>query len=98
MTSTGNIFVCLLLLFVVLFVYLSGRLGNDINQHREDDDDVIKDVDDGIKDVDDDNDDVNLSHHLGNDVDGDGEDDCTVVLRGDAVQGLEVPQLEKEKS
>ena len=29
----------LILLFVVLFVYLSGRLGNDINQHREDNDD-----------------------------------------------------------
>ena len=29
----------LLLLFVVLFVYLSGRLGNDINQQREDNDD-----------------------------------------------------------
>ena len=57
-----------------------------------------KDVGDDNGDVDDDDavDDVNLSHHLGNDVDGDGEDDCTVVLRGDAVQGLEVPQLEKE--
>ena len=39
---------------------------------------------------------VHLSNHLGYDVDGDGEDDCTVILRGDAVQGLEVPQLEKE--
>ena len=58
-----------------------------------------KDVGDDNGDVDDhddDDDDVNLSHHLGNDVDGDGEDDCTVVLCGDAVQGLEVPQLEKE--
>ena len=55
-----------------------------------------KDVDDDNDDVDDHDDDVNLSHHLGNDVYWDGEDDCTVVLRGDAVQGLEVPQLEKE--
>ena len=54
-----------------------------------------KDVGDDNDDVDDhdDDDEINLSHHLGNDIYGDGEDDCTVVLRGDAVQGLEVPQL-----
>ena len=32
-------------------------------------------------------------HECGHDVDGDGEDDGAVVLGGDAVQGLEVPQL-----
>ena len=37
-------------------------------------------------------------HEVGHDVYGDGEDDRAVVLGGDAVQGLEVPQLEKEKS
>ena len=33
-------------------------------------------------------------HEGGHDVDGDGEDDGAVVLGGDAVQGLEIPQLE----
>ena len=34
-------------------------------------------------------------HELRHDVDGDREDDGGVVLRGDAVQGLEIPQLKK---
>ena len=34
-----------------------------------------------------------VAHQLGDDVDGDGEDDGAVVLGGDAVQGLQVPQL-----
>ena len=36
-------------------------------------------------------------HELRHDVDGDREDDGGVVLRGDAVQGLEIPQLKKCK-
>ena len=32
---------------------------------------------------------------LGDDVDGDGEHDGGVVLRRDAVQGLQVPQLKQ---
>ena len=32
-------------------------------------------------------------HELRHDVDGDREDDGGVVLRGDAVQGLEISQL-----
>ena len=39
---------------------------------------------------------VHLSNHLGYDVDGDGEDDCAVVLRRYAVQRLQVPQLERQ--
>ena len=35
------------------------------------------------------------SHELGDDVDWHGEDDCAVVLGGDAVQRLQVSQLEK---
>ena len=35
------------------------------------------------------------SHQLGDDVDGHGEDDCAVVLGRDAVQRLQIPQLEK---
>ena len=33
-------------------------------------------------------------HELGHNVDGDGEDDGGVVLGGDAVQGLQISQLE----
>ena len=33
------------------------------------------------------------AHQLGDDVDGHGEDDGAVVLRRDAVQGLQVSQL-----
>ena len=36
-----------------------------------------------------------VRHELGQRVDGDREDDGGVVLRGDAVQGLEIPQLKK---
>ena len=91
MTSTGNIFViCFYCLLFFLFTFLVASEMISISIGK-----IMMMMN---KDVDDDNidDDVNLSHHLGNDVDGDGEDDCTVVLRGDAVQGLEVPQLEKE--
>ena len=93
MTSTGNIIViCFYCLLFFLFTFLVASEMISISTEK-----IMmmmnKDVDDDNDDVDDD---VNLSHHLGNDVDGDGEDDCTVVLRGDAVQGLEVPQLEKE--
>ena len=35
------------------------------------------------------------AHEAVDDVDGDREDDGRVVLRGDAVQGLEIPQLKK---
>ena len=35
------------------------------------------------------------AHEAVDDVDGDREDDGGVVLRGDAVQGLEVTQLKK---
>ena len=35
------------------------------------------------------------THEVGHDVDGDREDDCAVVLRCDAVQRLQVPQLKK---
>ena len=35
------------------------------------------------------------SHQLGDDVDWHGEDDCAVVLGRDAVQRLQIPQLEK---
>ena len=34
-------------------------------------------------------------HKVGDDVDGDREDDGGVVLGGDTVQGLEIPQLKK---
>ena len=34
-------------------------------------------------------------HDAGQNVDGDREDDGGVVLRRDAVQGLEIPQLKK---
>ena len=33
--------------------------------------------------------------NLGHDVDGDGEDDGGVVLGGDTVQGLQVPELQQ---
>ena len=39
---------------------------------------------------------LHLSNHLGNDIDGDGEDDGAVVLRRDAVQRLQVPQLKRK--
>ena len=35
------------------------------------------------------------THEVRHDVDGDGEDDCAVVLSCDAVQRLQVPQLKK---
>ena len=35
------------------------------------------------------------AHEAVDDVDGDREDDGGVVLGGDAVQGLEIPQLKK---
>ena len=35
------------------------------------------------------------AHEAVDDVDGDREDDGGVVLRRDAVQGLEIPQLKK---
>ena len=35
------------------------------------------------------------AHEAVDDVDGDREDDGRVVLGGDAVQGLEIPQLKK---
>ena len=38
-----------------------------------------------------------VRHELGQRVDGDREDDGGVVLRGDAVQGLEIPQLKEGK-
>ena len=38
--------------------------------------------------------DLNAAHHGGDHVDGDGEDDGGVVLGGDAVQGLQISQLE----
>ena len=37
-----------------------------------------------------------LLHNLGHDVDGDGEHDGGVVLGGDAVQGLQIPELQHE--
>ena len=35
------------------------------------------------------------THEVCHDVDGDGEDDCAVVLSCDAVQRLQVSQLER---
>ena len=36
------------------------------------------------------------THEVRHDVDGDGEDDCAVVLCCDAVQRLQVSQLERK--
>ena len=50
---------------------------------------LLEDEEDGG----DDDDVLHLSNHLWYDVNGDGEDDGAVVLRGDAVQRLKVSQL-----
>ena len=39
---------------------------------------------------------LSVVDQMRHDVDGDGEDDGAVVLGRDAVQGLQVPQLEGE--
>ena len=36
-------------------------------------------------------------HKVGDDVNGDWEDDGGVMLGADAVQGLQIPELEQEK-
>ena len=41
---------------------------------------------------------IAICHELGHDVYGYGEDDGAVVLCGYAVQGLQVPQLNKKKT
>ena len=33
-------------------------------------------------------------HEAGHDVNGHGEDNCAIVLRGDPIQGLEIPELQ----
>ena len=37
-------------------------------------------------------------HEVGDDVDGDREDDGGVVLGRDAVQGLQIPELQQEEN
>ena len=54
---------------------------------------LLEDEEDGG----DDDDVLHLSNHLWYDVDGDGEDDGAVVLRGDAVQRLKVSQLKIQR-
>ena len=39
-----------------------------------------------------------LPHHLGHHINGHGEDDCAIVLRRNAVQRLQVSQLERRRA
>ena len=36
-------------------------------------------------------------HEAGHDVNGHGEDNCAIVLRGDPIQGLKIPELQTGK-